>query len=118
MFRSTFDKVVNDSGSLYNLLTRHVVGPAKAAIVPCVYSGNGTNHYEEAMPILKNRYGSQNSVINAHKRILMAGKLVADTIADFISRLNDLKSFSSVLTHFKVTSEYFSSEVVKNILER
>ena len=41
-----------------------------------------------------------------------------DTIADFEGLSNDLKSFSSVLKHYKVTSEYFSGEVVKDILER
>ena len=38
MFRTTFDNVIKDSNSLYNLLTRHVTGPAKQAIVLCVYS--------------------------------------------------------------------------------
>ena len=74
MFRTTFDNVINDPSSLYNLLTKHVAGPAKAAIVPCIYSGDGVNRYEEAMTILRNRYGSQNGVINAHKKILMAEK--------------------------------------------
>ena len=68
MFRTTFDNVINDPSSLYNLLTKHVTGPAKAAIVPCVYSGDGVNHYEEAMTILKNHYDSQNGVINGHKK--------------------------------------------------
>ena len=43
MFRTTFDSVINNSGSLFSLLTRHVAGPAKAAIVPCIYNGDGTN---------------------------------------------------------------------------
>ena len=71
MFRTTFDEVIADSSSPYNLLTKHVAGPAKEAIVPCVYSENGVNRYEEAMTILRNHYGSQNSIINAHKKILM-----------------------------------------------
>ena len=71
MFRTTFDEVIADSGSLYNLITKHVAGLAKEVIVPCVYSENGVNRYEKAMTILWNRYGSQNSVINAHKKILM-----------------------------------------------
>ena len=71
MFRMTFDKVIADPGSLVNLLTKHVAGPAKEAIMPCVYSENGVNRYEEAMTILRERYGSQNSVINAHKKILL-----------------------------------------------
>ena len=48
----------------------------------------------------------------------MGGKVIADTIADFEGLSNDLKSFSSVLKHYDVTSEYFSGEVVKDILER
>ena len=71
MFRSTFDEVIADSSLLYNLFTKHVRGLAKEAIVPCVYSAKEVNRYEEAMEILRNRYGSQNSVINAHKKILM-----------------------------------------------
>ena len=70
------------------------------------------------MEILRKRYGSQNSIINVHRKILMGGMEVTDTIADFESLSNDLKSFSSVLKHYKVTSEYFSREVVKDILER
>ena len=76
---------------MYNLLTKHVTGPAKEATVPCVYSGNEVNRYEEAMTILRNRYGSQNGVINAHKKILMGGKLIMDTIADFEGLSNDQK---------------------------
>ena len=83
-----------------------------------VYNANGVNRYKEAMTILRNRYGSQNGIINARKTILMGGKLITDTIADFEGLLNNLKSFSSVLKLYKVTSEYFSGEVVKNILER
>ena len=105
MFRTTFDNVINDPSSLYNLLTKHVAEPAKAAIVPCVYSGDGVNRYEEAMAILRNRYGSQNGIINTHKKNLMGGKVIADTIADFEGLSNDLKSFSSVLKHYDVTSE-------------
>ena len=63
--------------------------------------------------ILKNRYGSQNGVINACKKMLMGGKGIADTTADFKGLSNDLKSFSSVLTHYEVTSEYFSGEEVR-----
>ena len=85
MFRTTFDKVIVDSSSLYNLLTKHVAGPAKEAIVPCVYSKNGVNRYEEAIMILRNHYGSQNSVINMHKKILLGSKEITNTIADFES---------------------------------
>ena len=118
IFRTTFDNVIVDPSSLYNLLTKHIAGPAEEAIVPYVYSGNEVNHYEEAMTILQNHYGSQNGVINAHKKILMGGKVITDTIADFEGLSNDLKSFSSVLKHYNVTSKYFSEKVVKDILER
>ena len=43
MFQTTFDKVIADSGSLFNLLIKHVAGPAKDAIMPCVYCENGEN---------------------------------------------------------------------------
>ena len=71
MFRTTFNNVIADSGPLYNLLTKHVAEPAKEVIIPCVNSESGVNGYEEAMEILWKRYGSQNSIINAHKIILM-----------------------------------------------
>ena len=59
LFRTTFDNVVKDSSPLYNLLSCHVTGPAKQAIVPCVYSAPEIDRYDEAMGILKARYGSQ-----------------------------------------------------------
>ena len=53
MFQATPDNVIKDSSSLYNLLTRHVMGPAKQASVPCVYSVAEVNRYKEAMTIMK-----------------------------------------------------------------
>ena len=53
------------------------------------------------MRILKERYGSQNGIINAHKKILMGGKVVADTIADFEGLSNNFKKnlkFPFILT--------------------
>ena len=93
MFRTTFDSVVKDSSALYNLLSRHITGSAMLAIVPCVYSNPDVARCEEAMGILKARYGSQNYVINAHKKILMNGKLITDRIADFEVLTNELKTF-------------------------
>ena len=55
MFCITFDNVIKDSSSLYNLLTHHVTGPAKQTIVPSIYSAAKVNRYEEAMSILKER---------------------------------------------------------------
>ena len=45
MLRPTFDNVINDPSCLYNLLNKHVTGPTKKAIVPCVYSGDGVNRF-------------------------------------------------------------------------
>ena len=56
MFRSTFDNIVNNSSALFNLLSRHVTGPAKQAIVLCVYSDPKVDRYDEAMGILKMRW--------------------------------------------------------------
>ena len=70
------------------------------------------------MEILKSRYWSKNGVIHAHKMDLISGKQISDSIADFEILANELKCFHSVLLHYKVNLEYFSGEVVKEILER
>ena len=62
--------------------------------------------------------GSQNCVINAHEKILMSGKQTTDLIADFEVLANELKSLNFMLLYYKVTSEYFSGEAVKEILDR
>ena len=49
---------------------------------------------------------------------MLNGKQINDSIAYFEIFTNELKSFHSVLLHYKVTSEYFSGEVVKEILDR
>ena len=90
-----------------------LLGPPKDVIMPCVYCENGENRYEMAMSILRERYGSKNSVINA-----LGGKEIANTIADFEQLSNELKNFNSVLKYYNVTSEFFSGEVVTNVLER
>ena len=59
MFMYSFDKTINDSVALYEILLRHLKGPAKAAIEPCIFSAPSTNRYEEAMAILKERYGQK-----------------------------------------------------------
>ena len=55
MFRNSFDETINDSVALYEILMRHVKGPAKAAIEPCIFSVS-INRYEEAMAILNKRW--------------------------------------------------------------
>ena len=42
---------------------------------------------------------------------------ISDSIADFEIIANELKCFHSVLMHYDVNLEYFSGEVVKEILE-
>ena len=90
----------------------------KKAIKSCIFSDPAVNRYEEAISILESRYGSKNGVIRTHKHDLMNGKLNSDLIADFEIHANELKYFHSVLLHYKVNLEYFSGEVVKEILER
>ena len=46
----------------------------------------------------------------------MEGKRISDSIADFEILANDLKCFHSVLLYYDVNLEYFSGEVVKEIL--
>ena len=68
------------------------------------------------MLILKKRYGQKNGVIRSHRQELMNGKITSDTIADFEVLANELKCFHSVLVHYDVNLEYFSGEVVRDIL--
>ena len=63
MFKNSFDETINDSVTLYKILMRHVKGSAKTAIEPCIFSASSTNRYEEAMAILKERYGQKNGVL-------------------------------------------------------
>ena len=58
-FKNSVDETINDSVALYEILMRHVKGPAKAAIEPCIFSASSVNRYEEAMAILKKRYGQK-----------------------------------------------------------
>ena len=53
MFRNSFDETTNDPVALYKILMRHVKGPAKKAIEPCIFSASSVNRYEEVMLILK-----------------------------------------------------------------
>ena len=83
MFRNSFDKTINDSVVLYEILLRHLKGPARAAIEPCIFSTSSTDRYAEAMAILKERYGQKNGVITSHREELLNGKTITDLIADF-----------------------------------
>ena len=38
MFRNSFNKTINDPDTLYEILMRHVKGPAKKAIESCISS--------------------------------------------------------------------------------
>ena len=49
---------------------------------------------------------------------MLGGKVIADKIADFEQLSNELKNFNSVLNYYNVTSEFFSGEVVTDVLER
>ena len=118
MFRGTFDKTIADPVSLFEILLRHTKGPAKAAIESCVFSAPHINRYEEAMSILKHRYGQKNGVIRSHRERLLAGKTLVDSIADFEILSNELKGYCSVLEHYEVDLQYYSCEVVKDIVSR
>ena len=47
----------------------------------------------------------------------MNGKQISDSIADFEVLANELKCFYSVLLHYNVNLEYFSGEVVRDIID-
>ena len=48
----------------------------------------------------------------------MNGKTTSESIADFEVLANELKRFHSVLMHYNVNLEYFSGEVVRDIIAR
>ena len=70
------------------------------------------------MQILKKRYGQKNGVIRSHRQELMNGKIISDSIADFEVLANELKCFYSVLLHYDVDLQYFSGEIVQDIIAR
>ena len=74
MFQNPFDKTINDPIALYEILMRHVKGPAKRAIESCIFSDRSVDRYEEAMQILKTRYGQKNDVIRSHRQELMQSR--------------------------------------------
>ena len=53
MFKNSFNKTINNSVALYEILMIHLKVPAKAAIESCIFSASSVNRYEEAMAILK-----------------------------------------------------------------
>ena len=118
MFRNSYDKTLNDLVALYEILLRHVKGPAKRAIEPCIFSASSVDRYEEAMTILKMRYGQKNGVIRSYPQELLNGKVITDSIADFEVLANELKCFHSVLLHYDVNLQYFSGEIVRDIIAR
>ena len=68
------------------------------------------------MTILKMRYDQKNGVIRSHRQELMNGKIISDSIDDFEELANELKCFYSVLLHYNVNLQYFSGEVVQDII--
>ena len=118
MFRGSFDKTINDSVALYEILIRHTTGSAKSAIEPCVYSTPGEGRYEAAMEILKTRYGPKSGVIRAHRERLLSGKKLSDTVADFEKLSNELKRYCAVLNYYDVDTQYLANDVVRDIVHR
>ena len=112
MFRNSFDNTINDSVALYEILLQHLKGPAKAAVEPCIFSAPSTNRYDEAMAILKVRYGQKSGAIRSHRDEILNGKSITDSIADFEVLSNELKCFRSVLIHYEVNLQYFSGYIV------
>ena len=47
MFRNSFDKTIKDPVALYEILMRHVKGPAKRAIESCILSHPSVNRYKQ-----------------------------------------------------------------------
>ena len=70
------------------------------------------------MAILKEIYGQKNVVIRPHRDELLNGKTITDSIADFEVLSNELKCFHSVLKHYNVDLQYFSGEIVRDIIAR
>ena len=70
------------------------------------------------MSILKERYGSKNGVIRSYRENLLNGKTLSDSIADFEILSNELKCYHSVLIHYEVDLQYFSCEVVRDVVSR
>ena len=70
------------------------------------------------MTILKNRYGQRKGVIRSHREQLLNGKSITDLIADFEVLSNELKCFHSVLIHYNVDLQYFSGEIVRDVITR
>ena len=118
MFRGSFDKTINDPVALYEILLRHTTGAAKSAIEPCIFSAPNINRYEEAMSILKYRYGPKSGVIRAHRERLLAGRKLVNSVADFEKLSNDVKSYCSVLEYYGVDMQYFACDVVRDVVHR
>ena len=70
------------------------------------------------MAILKKRYGQKNGIIRDHREELLNGRSITDSIADFEVLANELKCFHSVLLHYDVNLQYFSGEIVRDIIAR
>ena len=60
----------------------------------------------------------KNDVIRSHREELLNGKTITDSIADFEVLGNELKCFYSVLLHYDVNLQYFSGEIVRDVIAR
>ena len=70
------------------------------------------------MAILKERYGQKNGVIRSHRDEILNGKSNTDSIADFEVLSNELKCFHSVLIYYEVNLQYFSGDIVGDVITR
>ena len=87
-------------------------------IETCIFSAPSKNIYNEAMKTLKSRYGKNRGYFCSPIKLNGGrGGRISDWVADFEILANEQKCFHSVLIHCEVNLEYFSGEVVKEILE-
>ena len=61
---------------------------------------------------------SEKRSIRSHHKELLKGKIITDSIADFEVLSNELKCFHSVLIHYNVNLQYFSAEIVRDVIAR
>ena len=116
MFKNTFEGIIPDSASLFNLLLCHLMGISKEIVSQCSFCTPNENRYEQAMKLLKNRYGDRLGVIHAHQQEILAGKTINESISDFSKVSNELGCFQKVLSHYNTEETYFSEDLVKKIV--
>ena len=82
-----------------------------------IFSDEKENRYELAMNIFGEQYGNKNIVIRAHHSEITAGIPVDDSIADFEKLANKFKCFHAVILYYNANMEFYSSDLVKSILD-